>query len=106
VAKRNESWNVISLADAPKSGNNSIELSSDRSGLEATLERDRQFFKCPSVHFRIHTKHHAWGIPLSQLPRGCEAHGVVTVRRLAPGLRLRLLKPDFFLVILNEGQRR
>jgi hypothetical protein len=40
--------------------------------------------------------------PPSEMPPSCEAHGVVIVQQIMPGVRVRLLKPNFFVVIVEQ----
>lgn len=42
--------------------------------------------------------------PSSEMPPGCEAHGRVIVGQIAPGLRVRLIEPEFFVVVVREQQ--
>jgi hypothetical protein len=75
---------------------------SNARGLEAAMERDRRFFaRHPFVS--EYTREIMPGeFPSSEMPPGCEAHGVVVVRQITPGVRFRFLKPDFFIVMLEQ----
>jgi hypothetical protein len=71
-------------------------------GLEAAMERDRRFFKRHPFLAEYSREIMPGEFPPSEMPPSCEAHGVVIVQQIAPGVRVRVLKPDFFIVIVGQ----
>jgi hypothetical protein len=75
----------------------------DAWGLEAAMKRDRRLALHPFLS--KYTREIMPGeFPRSEMPPGREAHGRVIVRQIAPGVRIRTLKPDFFIVVTMEQQ--
>jgi hypothetical protein len=75
-----------------------------RSGLDAAMERDRRFF-ARHPFLPEYTREIMPGeFPAWATPPGCEAYGRVIVRQIAPGLRLRLIHPDYFVVNVEQAR--
>jgi hypothetical protein len=87
-------WNMRNIRENPSRSN--------AWGLDAAMKRDRRFFaRHPFVS--EYTREIMPGeFPPSEMPPGCEAHGVVVVRQITPGVRFRFLKPNFFIVMLEQ----
>ena len=77
---------------------------SNTSGLQAAVERDRRFFARHPFLSQYTREVMPGEFPSSEMPPGCEAHGRVIVGQIAPGLRVRLIEPEFFVVVVREQQ--
>jgi hypothetical protein len=71
-------------------------------GLRAAMERDRRFFARQPFLSEYTREIMPGEFPRTEMPPGCEAHGAVIVRQIVPGFRVRLLKPEFFLVVTEQ----
>jgi hypothetical protein len=75
---------------------------SNASGLEAAVERDRRFFARHPFLSECTRSLMPAEFPRSMIPKeipsSCEVCGVVTVRQIAPGVRLRTFADVFFAV--------
>jgi hypothetical protein len=96
-----ESSSKMSIVnDGPKAGNTSIEA--HLSALEAAMERDRRFFVRHPFLSEYTREIMPGELPPSVVPKGipasCEIRGSVTVRQIAPGLRVREFNETYFVV--------
>jgi hypothetical protein len=75
---------------------------SNTPGLQAAMERDRHFFARHPFLSEYTREIMPGEFPRTEMPPGCEAQGTVIVRQFVPGFRVRLLKPEFFLVVTEQ----
>jgi len=80
----------------------------DQSGLEAAMERDRRFFERHPFLSKYTRSLMPGEYPRSMIPKeiaaSCEVCGVVTVRQIAPGLRLRTFADVFIAITAADLQ--
>jgi hypothetical protein len=74
----------------------------DAWGLETAMKRDRRFFARHPFLSEYTREIMPGEFPRSEMPPGCEAHGRVIVRQIAPGVRVRTLEPNFFVVTMEQ----
>jgi hypothetical protein len=87
-------WNMRNIRENPSRSN--------AWGLDAAMKRDRRFF-ARNPFISEYTREIMPGeFPPSEMPPGCEAHGLVIVRQIAPGVRVRVLRLDFFVAIVEQ----
>jgi hypothetical protein len=95
-------WNMSTLDECPKPGNTPIEHSPQASGLEVAMELDRRFFAQHPFLSEYKRELIPGEYPPSNIPReipaSCEVRGSVTVRQIAPGLRMREITDVYFVV--------
>jgi hypothetical protein len=77
---------------------------SNAAGLEAATKRDRRFFKRHPFLSEYTREIMPGEYPEWAMPPNCDAYGTVTVRQIAPGVRHRQFKLDYFIVVLEQQQ--
>jgi hypothetical protein len=73
-------------------------------GLEAAMKRDRRFFKRHPFLSEYTREIMPGEYPEWAMPPASEPHGIVTVRQIVPGVRLRQFNIDYFIHVPERQQ--